>query len=88
MEKLLYISLVFLSLVISFSEAELGIFGGNPVDIRDAPYQAAYYSRGLFECGATILGEKCVLTSGDTCNSYLIICVTYASNRILCNHLP
>lgn len=66
MEKLLYISFAFLSLVISNSAVELGIFGGYPVDIRDAPYQAAYYSRGLFECGATILGENCVLTSGDS----------------------
>jgi secreted trypsin-like serine protease len=64
MKGFLLFSLAFLALAVNFSEARLGIFGGANVTIRDAPYLAAFLSNNILECGATILGPKCVMTTG------------------------
>jgi hypothetical protein len=65
MKNVLVLLVAVLCVQKSFSQKGLGIFGGRKVTIKDSPYLAAYFSSGVLRCGATIIGDKCVLTTGD-----------------------
>lgn len=57
--------IVFLSLVSLSDQFRVRIIAGQSSEIKDYPYQLAYFINGVFACGGSILSDRFAMTAGE-----------------------
>lgn len=60
-------SCLLFALLVSVAVASVGaqfrIVGGETIDIREAPFQVAYFLKGQHNCGGSIISSRFILTA-------------------------
>ncbi|KAI4458489.1 polyserase-related [Holotrichia oblita] len=74
-------SVLFLVLLgVNASSEDNRIIGGDPVDIKDYPYQIALFYKGKFNCGGSIVSEHLVVTAAHCVKGYSDISIRVGSS--------